>query len=152
VIKQGGKFMPTYIISAHGVSAFDGETAIPANTSVHFYQPFGKEMPMDVGFALQTALTHPNTTASKWILDRYTSKALWNGIPQARTQKPDIHLTPDAEGVFKSGIVRAEPNFAVVQAINTATTLSAALAAIRHDADNFYGQGAPVDVHCLFCL
>jgi Putative adhesin Stv domain len=144
--------MLVYIISAHGESHYNKKTVIPANTTVNFYQRFGQEMPMDKGFKLQTAITHPGYPTSKSVLERYKSVALWNGTPEGRTQQPEVYLTPDPDGEFKSGVVRADPDFKVVCSIDEETTLSAALEKIRSDADAFRGKNEQVDVHCLFCL
>jgi hypothetical protein len=142
--------MPTYVISAHGESDYKSKTSIPANTSVQFYQRFGEEMQMDVGFHLQTALTHPGNESSGSILEKYPPKALWNGVPQARSQNPKIILTPDPNNKFKCGIVRAEPDYEVIHTIDEESTLTQALAIIRQDADTL--QHAQAEVHCLFCL
>ena len=143
--------MPTYVISSHGESVYDNQTTIPANTSVQFYQPFGREMPMGRGFALQTAITHPHNIISGQVKNQCVPKSLWNGIPQVRSQKPGVRLTPDTNNEFKCGIVRADPNYAVIYTIGNEITLTEALAIIRADANKF-GQDTPADVHCLVCL
>ena len=154
--------MPTYIISSHGVHDYGQETRIPANTTVLFYERFGTEMLNEVGFALQTALAHPNDPRSAQTLAVYRSVSLWNGIPvdnlqgygsfPCRDQGPEIILTGDNED-FRAGIVLADNN-EVIFGIgkNQLTTLSYALDLIRNHANQYYGSLSKVATHCLFCL
>jgi len=138
--------MPTYVISSHGEVKWDNnaKTAVPANTTVHFYTPFGKCLSNEDGFKLQTAHCHPGAQSAQ-VLNQYNTVALWSG-PAAK--QPEIWLTPDDNGEFKSGIVRADTN-QVIRSINKGqmVSLTWALQQISNDAN-----GAQVDVYCLFCL
>jgi len=154
--------MPTYIISSHGEPDYQLKTRIPANTQVQFYQKFGTPMDMDAGFALQTALAHPDNPGSAQTLQQHGGVALWNGQqvdhPQGngpwplREQGPEINLTGDNKA-FYTGIVLADTN-QVIYPIgkNQLITLSKALDEIRKDANQRFGYLTNVQVHCLFCL
>lgn len=128
-----------FIISSHGKANFASKTTIPNDTSVHFYTPFGKEMPNQQGFQIQTALSRGTQRQSNPV-------ALWN----TGQQTPDIALTGDMH-LFKSGILQTDGhgNNTVILALgnNKLITLTYALSLIRQHQP----QGH-IDVHCLFCL
>ncbi|HKQ77851.1 MAG TPA: hypothetical protein VJ810_29405 [Blastocatellia bacterium] len=154
--------MPTYIISSHGAHDYKQKARIPSNTTVLFYQRFGTEMLNNVGFALQTALAHPNDPRSAQTLAVNKSVALWNGIPvdnlrgngalPCSEQGPEIILTGDNEA-FRTGIVLADKNEVIFEiGKNQLITLSYALDLIRNHANQHYGSLSKVAAHCLFCL
>jgi len=116
----------------------------------------------DVGFALQTALAHPNDPRSAQTLAVNRSVALWNGIPvdnlrengalPCSEQEPEIILTGDNEA-FRAGIVLADKNEVILEIEkNQLITLSYALDLIRNHANQYYGSLSKVATHCLFCL
>lgn len=133
--------MASYIISSHGQAIYENNssTTIPNDTTVHFYTPFGQEMPNEQGFQIQTALSQGNEPPVKTV-------ALWN----TGTQQPGINLIGDMK-LFKSGIVRLDPsgNSEVISNLgaNQLISLSYALEEIRKRESNGH-----IDVHCLFCL
>ncbi|MQY29636.1 putative adhesin [Nocardia aurantia] len=139
--------MATYIISSHGEANFDRETIVPANVSVNFYTPFGKCLSNQEGFLLQSAIVNPNHLNANAIIQKYPAKALWNGPVQ---KAPELSLTADWNGDFKSGIVHAEQN-RILEVIgrNKLLTLTGALITIAKDAA---ALNQPAVVHCLFCL